>query len=630
MDGAPPPLNVDEFLAPVPNKSLSRLPRLTSQAWSLTRAAAPKELFVSSGLQIVAALGLGAQLLLARQVLASLSQPTPRLHALLPTLISLAVVTTLVNAANSSRVEQQRLLAEQVARHASQQVIDVAGSVRLVEFDDPDFHDRLQRARLNAAIRPAQMVNGMIGLLSALLGIAVIGATLFFLNPFLLAVVLVAYVPLLVAVSRSSRLNYVLSVRQTARERSRNYLFTVVTEKSAAAEIRAFGLVNVLKDQYASLYGEFIRDLRDVSRKRMKLALWGGAATGVLSVSVLAFLAHLVVSGQSSIATATASAAAIVLLGGRLQALSGNAAGVYENALFLEDFTSFVNGGQLARGLSQGDDVPHDWSLLSAAGITFTYPSRSVPALERVSVHIRRGEVVALVGENGSGKTTLAKILAGLYSPQVGRVALDDVDISTFRDDSWRGQITLLMQDFVHYMLPVYQNIGFGDVARLSDLEGIRSAAASASADQFLDALPQAYETILGAEFAGGSELSGGQWQRVALARAFFRDAPLIILDEPTSALDARSEAALFEKVRELYLGRTVILISHRLWSVRHADRIYVLSGGQITESGTHESLIRHDGLYSHMYHLQARAYLDEQRTSPPDPADATDPSTSS
>ena len=613
VEAGSPTLNIDEFLQPVRSKSLRRLPRLTWAALSLTRAAAPRELWISSLLQVVAALGLGAQLLLARHLLGALSGPPVTMVHLLPTLIGLAGSTTLVNASNASRVEQQRLLGELVSRHASQQVIDVAGAVELLEYDDPGFHDRLQRARLNAAIRPAQMVNGVVGLISAVLGIVVIAGTLFVLSPSLLLVVLVAYVPLLIAASRASRLNYALSVSQTARERSRNYLFTVVTEKSAAAEIRAFGLVDVLKAQYAQLYAELVDDLRAVARQRLRLALFGGVLTAVLSVGVLGLLAQFVIAGKTTVAAATASAAAIVLLGGRLQALSASASGVYENALFLEDFTDFVATAKQPQTSAQTRRAGSDWAALSASDVTFTYPSRSEPALKGVSATIRRGEVVALVGENGSGKTTLAKVLAGLYVPQQGHVALDGLDLALLDPDSWREQTTLLLQDFVHYMLPVQHNIGFGRVSRLADSDGIKAASQSASADHFLRELPLGYSTILGAEFAGGSELSGGQWQRVALARAFFRDAPLIILDEPTSALDARGEAALFAKVRELYVGRTVILISHRLWSVRHADRIYVLSQGEVRESGTHDELMAAQGDYSQMYKIQAAAYQNER-----------------
>jgi ATP-binding cassette, subfamily B, bacterial len=198
---------------------------------------------------------------------------------------------------------------------------------------------------------------------------------------------------------------------------------------------------------------------------------------------------------------------------------------------------------------------------------------------------------VALVGENGSGKTTLAKLLAGLYRPTTGTITWDGIDINGVDATQLRTGIAVIFQDFVRFHLRARDNVGLGRVAAIDDLDGIREAARQANADAFLSALPNGYETILGPEFEGGSDLSVGQWQRVALGRAFFRHAPFVILDEPTAALDPRAEHDLFERIRALLAGRTVLLISHRFSSVRNADRIYVLQSGRVTEAGTHTEL---------------------------------------
>ena len=222
------------------------------------------------------------------------------------------------------------------------------------------------------------------------------------------------------------------------------------------------------------------------------------------------------------------------------------------------------------------------------------------------------GEVVALVGENGSGKTTLAKIVAGLYRPQGGRVLWDDVDVANVDRDELRASIAVIFQDFERYLLPASENVGMGRHERIDDVADVIAAATRADADEFLSRLPEGYDTMLGREFSGGYDLSIGQWQRVALARAFFRDAPFVILDEPTAALDARAESRLFERLRELLEGRSVLLISHRLSSVRSADRIYVLDGGRVVEEGTHDELMAAGGRYAELFTLQARAYMPE------------------
>jgi ATP-binding cassette subfamily B protein len=232
-------------------------------------------------------------------------------------------------------------------------------------------------------------------------------------------------------------------------------------------------------------------------------------------------------------------------------------------------------------------------------------------ALKGVSVELRRGEVVALVGENGSGKTTLAKLICGLYTPDEGAVLWDGVDVSGVDQSQLREQITVIFQDFVRYWLTARENIGVGRVESIGDREAIAAAARHAGADKFIQQWPEGYDALMGPIFEGGRDLSVGQWQRMALARAFFRDAPLVILDEPTASLDARAEADLFEKIRSLFKGRSVLLISHRFSSVRSADRIYVMNEGEVIEHGSHEDLMKAGGLYSELFSLQAAAYLD-------------------
>jgi ATP-binding cassette subfamily B protein/ATP-binding cassette subfamily C protein len=223
-----------------------------------------------------------------------------------------------------------------------------------------------------------------------------------------------------------------------------------------------------------------------------------------------------------------------------------------------------------------------------------------------VSAHIDRGEVVALVGENGSGKTTLAKVLAGLYDPASGQVRWDDVDLAAVDPTDLRNRIAVIAQDHTRWPLTARHNITMGTE---KGQEAVDLAAEVAGADQVIAELPQGYQTLLDRRFKDGQELSGGQWQRIAVARGFYREAPLLICDEPTAALDARAEHALFETIRKHADGRTVLLITHRLASVRYADRIYVLDHGEVIEQGTHDALIDLDGVYADLYNLQAQAY---------------------
>ena len=225
-------------------------------------------------------------------------------------------------------------------------------------------------------------------------------------------------------------------------------------------------------------------------------------------------------------------------------------------------------------------------------------------------MQIRRGEVVALVGENGSGKTTLAKMLAGLLPAQTGSITWDDVPVDEL-DDSVRESVGVVFQDYAKYLMTVRDNVTIGRVDEREDHERFEAAARRAGVLAALDGLPDGPDTQLGTEWAGGVELSVGQWQRIAIARGYFRDAPFLILDEPTASLDPRAEAAVFDSIRDLYLGRTVLLISHRFSSVRSADRIYVMSHGEIIEHGSHAELMNAAGTYCEMFTTQAQRYLD-------------------
>ncbi|MER5418173.1 ABC transporter ATP-binding protein, partial [Streptomyces virginiae] len=253
--------------------------------------------------------------------------------------------------------------------------------------------------------------------------------------------------------------------------------------------------------------------------------------------------------------------------------------------------------------LPAANPVTTTFTSLRLENVGFTYPAGHHPALNDISLTVHAGQIIALVGENGSGKTTLAKLLAGLYRPTTGTIHLNSHPVHD--PTQLRAVSAVLFQDFLRYKLTIADNITLGRPDHTHNPGKLDDAAHKAGADTFTTLLPDGYHTQLGSEYHSGTDLSGGQWQRLALARTLYRNAPLIVLDEPTAAMDPHAEAALSHTLRTLCKDRTVILISHRLSSIRHTDHIYVLDKGHIVEHGTHSELTAAHSTYTHLFHTQ-------------------------
>ena len=608
--------DLTELLAPGKRRTLSRLPGLVVRAMRLIRLSAPREFAVTVALQAVAGVGVAGQLLIGRHVLATVFDGDVTVGALLPALAALAVTTALVAFADVARSEQQRLITDLVGRYATDRVLAAATAAPLVAFERPAFHDRLERARVNATIRPINVATGVVGLVSAGFAVGGISAALVVLQPAFLVLVLMAFIPSWLVGVRMSRATHSYAVAQTERDRKRAYIMATLSGKSEAQEVRAFDLGAFLRHEHDVLYASRIADLRSLVSRRLRLGLAGAAMTSTMIAGTLAALAGLVITDRLTVAAAGAVGGGVLLLSRRLQVLARAAASLYEGALFLEDFTAFVDAPPEVEDKVPASPAPSRFSVLSARDLWFQYPGGHAPSLRGVSIDIADGEVIALVGLNGSGKTTLAKLLAGLYRPDSGVITWDGVDVGEYDARSLREAIAVIFQDFTRYQLPVGDNISMGRHARREDREAVVAAADRVGAHRDVLALPEGYDTKLGPHFLGGRDLSLGQWQRIALARAFFRDAPFVILDEPTASMDAEAEAALFADIRTLCRARSVLLISHRFSTVRTADRIYVLRDGRIVEQGDHDSLMAIEGHYASLFRTQAHHYTHGEPTS--------------
>jgi ATP-binding cassette subfamily B protein len=622
-DDSPTPVafDADTMLGPGTDRAIRQLPGLLRQAIQLVWEAARRPFMLTVLLQVIGGVALGAQILIAKRLLTQLlaTRSSGALSAALPSVLALVAVLAVSGIVTVLRTEMQRLLTELVSWTAMRKVIEAATAADLVSFENPAFHDRLQRSIVNASVRPLQMTTGLLTVGTSVLSSAAVGVTLALIEPLFLGLAVVAVIPITIVTLRVGRALFQFAVRQTPTDRERGYIQSLLTEKDPAKEIRAYGLGPHLQSRFDRLYASRIKALRRLVRDRMAQGVGGSLVTALISGGALTLLIEFVADGRTSLAGAGTAAAALILLGSQLQGLAAGIGQLYESALFIRDFADFTAMVPISRRFLGTGDAPADPGRIEVRDLSFTYPSRSTPSLVDVSITIEPGQVVALVGENGSGKTTLAKLLAGLYPVGSGSMTWDGADVAGLDAEQVRARVAVLFQDFVHYFLSARGRCSPGRWQRGADDGAIRAAAEEVGIARALDALPNGLDTFLGPQFFGGSDLSGGQWQRVALARALFRDARLIILDEPTAALDPRSEAALFESVRRLFVGRSVLLISHRFASVRMADVIYVLQEGRVVESGNHDELVANKGLYDELFRLQAAPFASTRATRPPD-----------
>ncbi|HIW64437.1 MAG TPA: ABC transporter ATP-binding protein/permease [Candidatus Stackebrandtia excrementipullorum] len=602
---------LDEVQQPVGRLSPRRQLWLTWQALRMVWASAPRDFCLVAAGALITGVGAGAQVMLTNGALQGVLSGSA--DAGLPTtavlyLLALVAVTAALKFTASFQSERERIVGELVARHAQTQVLEVAASKRLESFEQPEFYNRLERATVTAEMRPVQLASGLLGTISS--GVATLGVlvALLVISPWLGLMLLVSAVPLWLATGRSNRMLYAFNFRMTHLDRSRAYLSYLVTSRENAAELRACQANPFLRGYIDDLYDRRIDGVRHMTRRRILATSLGNAANAVVVMVVMLLAVFMVSRGWLTLAEAGAVFVAIALVSQRLAAASDSVLRLHESILFVEDLVGFIEQEE-GPGPDPEDRPSAPLNTIRLDNVAFQYPSGTSHALHDVDMEFSAGQVIALVGENGSGKTTLAKVIAGLYQPTGGTVRWDDQRLTEEVALARRHQVGAMFQDFVQYRLSVADNIAMGRPGRRDDDESVRDAARRAKAHEFIEALPDGYDTQLGSQFLGGLELSGGQWQRLALARVFFRDADLLILDEPTSALDPRAERELFDDIRSLCNGRTVLLISHRFANVRSADRIFVLANGRVCESGSHDELMAVNGRYAELFRLQADGY---------------------
>lgn len=488
-------------------------------------------------------------------------------------------------------------------------IIEKALTLELSHFEDAEYYDKLLRARREASSRPLGLVVKTFDLMRDLIALLAIGAWLFQFSPWVVVLLVFTGLPAFVAEAGFSGEAFRIMRRRSPERRMQFYLEMVLTREDGVKEVKLLQLGKLFLQRYVDIFRNIYREDRNLVLRRN---FWG-YLLGLLSSAAFYFaygwVGFSAIAGAITIGQMTAYIAQFRLGQNSVSSSLTAVNGMYEDNLYLSTLTEYLEHevpeptGDRLQGPDPDDGVRFE-------NVSFTYPGSDRPALDNVSLHIRPGERLAIVGENGSGKTTLIKLLGRLYTPSAGRITLEGLELSQWDIEALRRKIGVIFQDFARYQLLVGENIGIGDVEELDNEPQVHAASRKGMADVFIRDLPNDYRTQLGAWFKDGKELSGGQWQKIALSRAFMRiKADILILDEPTAAIDARAEAEIFAHFGKLSENRISIIISHRFSTVRMADHIIVLEAGSIQEEGSHEQLLRDDGQYAKLFKLQAKGY---------------------
>ncbi len=483
-------------------------------------------------------------------------------------------------------------------------------AIDLEYYENSEYYDTLHRAQQDAPYRPTRIFNGLFSFGQSVLSLLAIGALLFTFHWSVPALLIVAAIPGMLVRFRFAARLYIWTRVRTPTERQALYFNEILTEGEHAKELRLFNLGPMIADRFKGLRDQIRQERLRLLSKRSAAELITQSGAVVPLFGLYGFLAYRAIHGYMTIGDLVMFYQAVQRGQSYLNRCMASIAELYENNLFLSNVHEFLAlKPKLTEPSSPRIQPEHLRDAIVFQNVKFRYPDSERIVLDDINLRIRAGEHIALVGENGSGKTTLVKLLSRLYDPTNGAITFDGSDLRDISLAVLRKKISVVFQDYARFHLTAKENIWFGNVEIPLELQRVVAAARQAGADEPIGKLKYGYDTVLGKRFENGEELSIGEWQKIALARAFLRDAEIIILDEPTSALDAKAEYEVFKKFHQLSKGKTAVLISHRLSTVKMADRICFLEGGRIVESGSHDELIDHGGKYADMFERQAQNY---------------------
>ena len=529
---------------------------------------------------------------------------------LLPIVLGLWVSTGVQRAIGSYMGYGRNLFVRRVQLEAERRLLEQASKVDLGHFDNSDWHDRLARAKRDVSWRPGDLTWSVLGLSGNIVTIVLMAGLLASLHYILVVLALAAALVSLALERRVTARLYEFYYKETPEEREREYLGDLLVQPRTTKEIRAYVLADYLLARHRDRSEELYRLREQMYQSGTRVSMMTGLVTGTALALAYLFVAYQGVAGAIDPGGVVLVIGAFSAVSATLGQVSSTFVSVDQHTTFLEDYFSFLAIDALVPVPSPPRPVPASLAAgIEFDDISFTYPGGTEPAVAGLNLHIRSGELIALVGENGAGKSTLVKLLLRFYDADRGAVRVGGADLRELDPNELRNRIGVLFQDYASYELTVRENVAMGRPGGPVDDARVLAALRDSRSEWLVKKMPNGLDSKVGRLFEGGHDLSGGEWQRLALARIMYRDADIWILDEPTSSLDPEAEAAIFAELKAMLRGRVGIVISHRFSTVRIADRIAVIADGKVTELGSHEELLKARGRYAELFELQAAGY---------------------
>ncbi|GAB2963865.1 ABC transporter ATP-binding protein [Streptomyces pseudoechinosporeus] len=579
----------------------SVLRRIARMSWDVDRRAVVLLLVCQLVTGVAAAVLLAAMAGAMRPILGG-GSVADRLHAALPALLVVAGASALTRGSAAVSTYAERRITPKLTTVTDTALVEAVCRVEAAAYAVDGFADRQEAAEMGV-MRTHVMVTDAQRFMSALVKMVTASGVLSVLNPLMLPLLLLAVLPAGVGAVLSARVDYEIHYANVADRNVRGMMRWWSTTPKYADEVRANGMTDYLLYWYRSLSERVDARTLTAAPRTLRIALVSSVVGGVFLVATWAVLAWLAVTGRVALALAATAVVAVQTTLAALSQVIINGAAVFHTSLYLSDMQAFLDDAE-ARAPDRGElAVSAPVEEIRLDEVTYQYPGKDKPAVDRVSLTLRRGEILAVVGVNGSGKSTLTRLITGIYLADKGRVTWNGSDLAHIAEATVWNRTGLVPQIFAQWPLRVRENVTLGQPRTFGDGE-VWEALDAVGMREAVEDLPHGLDTLLAREVFGGAELSGGQWQRLACSRALYRRPSLLILDEPTSQMDPRGEHAIFEEIKAIAGDRITIVVTHRLENTKVADHIVVMDQGRITEQGGYEELVHADGTFAELLAL--------------------------